>query len=92
VSAPKGALGTVKCKGKSCAVKQRRKRVKKSGTVRFKTYERFLKAGTKLEIIVNKPGAIGSYTSYKIRAGKFPVRVRRCTRPGQLKPVRCGRL
>jgi PKD repeat protein len=92
VSAPKGALATVKCKGKSCPVKQRRKRVKKGGTVRFKTYERFLRAGTKLEIFVNKSGAIGSYTSYKIRAGKFPVRVRRCTPPGKLVPRRCGSL
>jgi hypothetical protein len=92
VSAPKGSLATVRCKGKGCPVKQRRKRVKKAGTVRFKTYQRFLRAGTKLEIFVTRRGTIGSYTSYKIRAGKFPVRVRRCTPPGRLKAVRCGKL
>jgi PKD repeat protein len=92
VSAPKGSLATVRCKGKGCPVKQRRKRVKKGGTVRFKTYERFLRAGTKLEIFVTKRNTIGSYTSYKIRAGKFPTRVRRCTPPGKLQARRCGSL
>lgn len=92
VSAPKGSLATVRCKGKGCPVKQRRKRVQKGGTVRLKTYERFLRAGTKLEIFVTKRNTIGSYTSYKIRAGKFPTRVRRCTPPGKLKARRCGSL
>ena len=44
VRAPKGTLVTVKCHGKTCGVSQRRKRVK-SGSVRFKTYERFLQGG-----------------------------------------------
>lgn len=91
VSAPKGSLVTVKCKGKSCQAKQRRKRVTKS-TVRFKTYERFLRARTKLSIFVTRPRTIGSYTSYTIRAGKFPTRVRRCTPPGKLVAKRCGSL
>ena len=44
VRAPKGTLVTVKCHGKTSGVSQRRKRVK-SGSVRFKTYERFLQGG-----------------------------------------------
>ena len=87
VRAPKGTLVTVKCHGKTCGVSRRRKRVK-SGSVRFKTYERFLKAGVRLEIFSSKPKMIGAYTRYTIRAGKSPARTDRCLKPGKSKPLR----
>jgi PKD repeat protein len=87
VRAPKGTLVTVKCHGKSCPVSHRRKRVK-TGSVRFKTYERFLRAGVKLEIFSRKPNTIGAYTKYTIRAGKSPARTDRCLKPGRDKPSR----
>ncbi len=71
VRAPRGSLVTVRCKGKSCHGKQRRKRITK-GPVRFKGYEHFLGAGVKLEVFVAKRGKIGEYTRYTIRRGKFP--------------------
>jgi hypothetical protein len=80
VRAPKGTLVTVKCHGKTCGVSHRRKRAK-SGSVRFKTYERFLKAGVKLEIFSRKPKTVGAYTRYTIRAGKSPARTDRCLPP-----------
>jgi PKD repeat protein len=81
IRAPRGALVTVKCKGKGCRVKQRRKRTK-GRAVRFGTYERFLRAGIRLDIYVRKPNTIGAFTRYKIRAGKGPVRIDRCLPPG----------
>jgi hypothetical protein len=58
--------------------------------VRFKTYERFLRAGIRLDIFIRKPNTIGAFTRYKIRAGKGPVRVDRCLPPGpKTKPKRC---
>jgi PKD repeat protein len=87
VRAPKKALVTVRCKGKSCPEPRRRKRIK-SSSVRFKTYESFLRAGVKVEITVSKPGTIGTYTRYTIRAGKFPKRINRCLPPGSTKPRR----
>jgi PKD repeat protein len=87
VRAPKDTLVTVKCRGKGCPVPQRRKRVK-HGSVRFKTYERFLRAGVKLEISSRKPNTIGAFTRYTIRAGKFPARTDRCLRPGKERPFR----
>jgi PKD repeat protein len=87
VRAPKGTLVTVKCHGKSCGAPHRRKRVK-SGSVRFKTYERFLRAGVKLEIFSRKPKTIGAYTRYTIRAGKSPARTDLCLKPGKSKPSR----
>jgi PKD repeat protein len=87
VRAPKGTLVTVKCHGKSCPVSHRRKRVK-TGSVRFNTYERFLRAGVTLEIFSRKPHTIGAYTKYTIRAGKSPARIDRCLKPGRDKPSR----
>jgi hypothetical protein len=89
VRAPKGALVTVRCKGKGCPVKQRRKKIKK-GPVRFPTYERFLRPGIRLQVFVTKKGKIGDYTSYTIRRGKPPKRVNRCVSGARLKPVGCG--
>jgi PKD repeat protein len=87
VSAPRGALVSVKCSGR-CPAQRRRKRVDK-GVVRFKTFERFLAAGTRLEVFVRKPKTIGSYTRLKIRAGRAPVRTRRCLAPGTSKRISC---
>jgi PKD repeat protein len=90
VRAPRGALVVVKCSGRGCKVERRRKRVK-SGSVRFKTYERYLQAGIKLGIFIRKPNTIGSYTRLTIRAGRAPVRLTRCLEPGASKPKRrCG--
>jgi len=87
VRAPKGTLVTVNCRGKGCPVSRRRKRVTQ-GSVRFKTFERFLRAGVKLEIFSRKPNTIGAFTRYTIRAGKFPARTDRCLRPGKERPSR----
>lgn len=88
VRAPKATLVTVRCRGKGCPVSRRRKRVTQ-GSVRFTTFERFLRAGVRLEISSRKPNTIGAFTRYTIRAGKFPARTDRCLRPGRERPVRC---
>jgi hypothetical protein len=91
VQAPRGAIVTVRCKGKPCPVGQRRKRVKRS-SVRFRSFERFLRGGVRLEIYVRKAKTIGSYTRYTIRAGKGPRIIDRCLPVGaSTKPKRrCG--
>jgi PKD repeat protein len=88
VRAPKATLVTVRCRGNGCPVSRRRKRVTQ-GSVRFTTFERFLRAGVRLEISSRKPNTIGAFTRYTIRAGKFPARTDRCLRPGRERPVRC---
>jgi PKD repeat protein len=81
VRAPRGSLVTVSCKRKGCPAKQRRKRAKGSA-LRFKTFERFLRKGIRIEIYVRKANTIGAFTRYKIRAGKGPLRIDRCLPPG----------
>jgi PKD repeat protein len=88
IRGPKAALVTVACRGRGCPVKQRRKRIKRR-TVSFQSYERFLRAGVKLEIFIRKQGSIGAYRAYKIRAGKRPKRTDRCLEPNKPRPVRC---
>jgi hypothetical protein len=88
VKAPRGTLVTVRCKGKGCGAKQRRKRIK-GRAVRFRSYQRFLHAGVRLEIFIAKSGQIGEYRRYKIRGGKSPKRVDRCLNGLKLRPVKC---
>ena len=88
VRGPRGALVTVRCKGKSCPVKQRRKKIKKS-SVRFRSFERFMRGGVRLEFFVTKPGKIGTYRRYTIRAGKPPAIRDRCVNGTKLRPVKC---
>lgn len=87
-SGPRGALVTVRCSGKGCPAKQRRKRIK-HGAVRFRNFERFLRHGIQLQFFVTKPNTIGTYRSYKIRAGKAPITRDGCVLGTRLKRSRC---
>ena len=88
VRGPRGALATVRCHGKSCPAKQRRKRIQKR-PVRFHNFERFLRHGVKLEFFITKRGTIGTYRRYTIRAGKPPLIRDRCLNGTKLRPVKC---
>jgi hypothetical protein len=57
--------------------------------VRFKTYERFLRAGVRLEVFVTKKGKVGDYTRWTIRRNRAPLRVDRCVSGATLKRVSC---
>jgi PKD repeat protein len=88
VKAPRGASVRLRCRGAGCpkgmVAKTSARRV-----VRFRRFERRLLAGITIEIFVRKPGFIGKYTRFKIRAGEPPARVDRCLVPGQARPRRC---
>jgi hypothetical protein len=87
VTAPKGVRVTVVCRGDSCPVRRYRPR---SGVRRLRPFERALKAGTRLEISVTKPGYIGKFTVLVIRRGAAPTRSDRCLKPGSTRPIRCS--
>jgi PKD repeat protein len=88
VQSPRGALVRVRCKGTGSPKVVRRKKSKGKG-VRFKTFERGIRAGAKLEIFVVAKKRIGKYTSFKMQHAKPPVRTDRCLVPGRRKPVSC---
>jgi hypothetical protein len=86
VRGPAKARVTARCVGRRCPVKEI---TLPTANVRLHGFERFLRAGIQLQIRVTRPGRIGSYTSFLIRARKPPLRTERClTTSG--KPVVCS--
>ena len=90
VQAPRGALVRVRCQGTGCPKVVRRKKSKGKG-VRFRTFERGIRAGAKLEIFVVAKKRIGKYTSFKMLRAKAPLRTDLCLIPGKRKPVSCAK-
>jgi hypothetical protein len=88
VRAPRGARISARCIGRGCPV---RALPSETGPVRLRAFERFLRAGTLLQIRVVARGKIGKYTSFLIRAHKAPLRTDRCLMPNRTRPVACPR-
>jgi hypothetical protein len=90
---PAGARITVRCKGRGCPIKSVRRVAvsNKRGVapVEFRRFERSLRFGVTLEILISKPGEIGKYTRFSIRRGKLPERVDMCLDQAGVKPRVC---
>jgi hypothetical protein len=90
---PAGARITVRCKGRGCPIKSARRVAVSNNrgvsSVEFRRFERSLRFGITLEILVSKPGEIGKYTRFAIRRGKLPARVDMCLDPAGVKPLAC---
>ena len=90
---PAGAKVTIRCRGRGCPTKSQRRfavgNARGVAPVDFRTFQRVLRAGVTLEILVSKPGAIGKYTRFTIRRHKFPLRVDMCLDPSGVKPLAC---
>jgi hypothetical protein len=88
VSATKGSRVEVVCSRKRCA-KQVVRRVRRPVSFR-RLRGANLAAGTRVVLLVTKPGAIGRWISYRISRGNFK-KTERCLNPGSRKPRRsCG--
>jgi hypothetical protein len=87
-SAPVCARITVRCRGRSCPLRRSTK-IMARRPVRFRRLERFLAAGTVLEILVRKRDRIGKYTRFRIRQGRPPLRRDRCLRFEDSRGTRC---
>ena len=86
VTAPGPASIAVVCRGRSCPAHAW---VRVSRVTRLSTFERRLRAGTRLAISVTQPGRIGKHTHLTIRAGKAPLRQDGCLYPGSSRPQAC---
>ncbi len=90
---PAGAVIAVRCKGRGCPFKSARRVAKASkrgvAPLEFHGFERFLRSGVTLEILVSKPGEIGEYTRLVVRRGKLPERVDMCLNATGIKPQVC---
>ena len=86
VNAPRSAHITARCVGGGCPV---RTLSLASAPARLRPFERFLPAGTVLQVRVTRSGSIGKYASFVIRARSAPQRRDLCLMPGRAKPVPC---
>lgn len=97
VLAPPGARVTVRCRGRHCAVRGQSRVVgltaasEKTGMslINLHAFERQMRAGTLLQIVVTRGSDIGKYTSFLIRAGHLPVRDDACVEPTSPRPMAC---
>jgi hypothetical protein len=99
VTAPRGVTISARCHGRSCprraltrtaAVAPAAAAVARRAKVtRLQALEGPLRAGTRLEISVTRPGFIGKHTVFRIRRDKAPARRDRCLYPGSRKPATC---
>jgi hypothetical protein len=97
VQAPVGARVMVTCRGRGCPTKSeghlaaasRKQPHAATVTLAFRAFERSLRAGVTLRILVTKPGEIGKYTRFTIRRGKLPARVDSCLLPSDPNPIAC---
>lgn len=88
--APVCALVEVTCRGSSCPVRRASGYVG-SGPLRFRRFERRLRAGTVLTVRISKNALIGKFTEFQIREDIAPKRRDRCLRPGEKKGSPCPR-
>ena len=85
VRAPSGVRIAVSCRGRSCPAR----RFARSAGLRLRRFERVLRAGTRLDITITKPGYVGKWTTIVIRRGAAPRRRDRCVYPGGRDRVQC---
>jgi PKD repeat protein len=90
VRAPAGAQVLVRCRGGSCPA-PRLKKLARRKPVRFRALERYLPAGSILEVLVRRSGQIGKYTKFRVRRNRRPRRIDACVLPNATKAVRCPR-
>ncbi|MGZ4342530.1 MAG: hypothetical protein ACXVHX_10970 [Solirubrobacteraceae bacterium] len=86
VNAPSSATIAARCLGSGCPV---RAVSVASAPARLRAFERFLPAGTVLQVRVTSAGRIGKYASFVIRAHSAPLRKDLCLMPNKSKPAAC---
>jgi hypothetical protein len=87
---PKCAVVRVTCRGRSCPIK-RVSRFEGRGPLRFRRFQRRLRAGTVLTVRVSRGNSVGKFARFRIRSGRPPGRRDRCLRPGESKGSACPR-
>jgi hypothetical protein len=93
VKAGAGAQSAVTCRGRRCPARASSHVVpanrKGSVWVSFRSFQRFLPAGSVLEVRVTKPGKIGAYTRLAIRRHRLPLRLDTCLDAQGVNPIPC---
>jgi len=86
---PRGATVEVRCRGRDCPYRRIVRRIRGSSKMRLRAFERQLRRGTLITIVVRKGRRLGKHTLLRIRRGAVPRRLDRCVRPGSRRPISC---
>ncbi|HEV7585258.1 MAG TPA: PKD domain-containing protein [Solirubrobacteraceae bacterium] len=90
---PAGVKVVIRCRGRGCPIKSQRRfavaNPRGVAPVDFRTFQRVLRAGVTLEVLVSKAGSIGKYTRFTVRRHRLPVRFDSCLDPLGLSPLAC---
>jgi hypothetical protein len=89
--APTCAVVKASCRGRSCPARTITRFMGRRGLLRFKLFQRRLRAGAVLSVRVSKGDMVGKYTRFRIRKDKAPRRRDRCLRPGEMSGSACPR-
>ncbi len=89
VLAPPGAKVLVTCSGHGCPSRPETRVVAHAAPLRFRRFERALRAGAVLQIRITSAGMIGKYTRFAIRRGRLPLRLDGCLEANTAKPIVC---
>ncbi len=90
VKAPAGAWVDVRCRGARRGCRFRRVARRSDGDRwRVRQAQGPLTAGAAVVVRVRRPGALGTYVRFTVRAGAAPKRVDRCLPPRPAKPGSC---
>jgi len=89
VRAPATATILVRCRRQRCSRRSRARGRGMRRAVRFRRFERRLRAGTILEVYVRSPGVIGKFTRFRIRRGRAPSRTDLCLFPDEPAGTAC---
>lgn len=89
VRAPRNATIRVRCRGRKCPRRQTKQGRGMNRPVRFKRFERPLRAGVRIEVRVSRAGVIGKFTRFRIRRNRAPSRRDLCLRPGSTRGSGC---
>ena len=90
VRAPVSASIFVRCLRRGCRGRSLRQGRGFRRAVRFKRFERSLRAGTIIEVRVGRRDAIGKFTRFRIRRGRRPARADLCLSPGESRGTPCA--
>jgi PKD repeat protein len=93
VKAPPGAKIVVRCEHRGCPRRSAKHvvstRPARARWTRFRSFERFLRAGVSLIVRVTRDNEVGSYTRFQVRRSKLPRRVDACLDSATAKPLAC---
>jgi hypothetical protein len=89
VKAPAGTDVTVRCRRHGCPKRLSARTARTARPLRFRAFERKLRAGVRLIVTATRAGLIGKHVTIKIRRGRVPKRLDRCLEPGKTVPIAC---